>query len=77
LLVHLPDFRRNHEGADRADQDPDDEAQDAAEAVAGVLLHLFLGLVDPVPGVEAERDDEQQDPEADPAGPAERAAGRR
>ena len=57
LLVHPPDLRRDDEGADGADHDPDDEAEHPAEAVAGVLLDLLLGLVDPVEAVEAERDD--------------------
>ena len=67
-LVHLPDLGRDHEGAHRADHDPDDEAEDATETVAGVLLHLLLCLVHPVQAVDPERDDEEQDPEADAAG---------
>ncbi len=55
------------------EQDPDDEADDPTEAVAGVLLQFLLGLVRPVHPVDAERDDEQEDAEADPAGLPQRA----
>jgi glyoxylate reductase len=47
--------------------------EDAAEALARVLSHLLLGLVDPVPAVEAERDDEHENPEGDSAGLAGRS----
>src|SRR5262245_48222121 len=73
-LVHVPDLGRDDERAHGADEDPDHETEDAPQAFAGVPLHLVLGLVDPVPTVEAERDDEEQDPEADPARLPERAA---
>ncbi len=48
LLVHVPDLGRNDERHDGAHDDPDDEAEHAADPLAGVLLHLFRGLVDPV-----------------------------
>jgi hypothetical protein len=54
------------------EDDPDHEAQDSSEAFAGVLPHLLLGLEDPVPAVEAERDDKHENPEADSAWTAER-----
>src|SRR3990170_8408096 len=73
LRVHVPELGGDDERAHRVDQDPDDEAEDAPESVAGVLLHLLLGLLGPLPPVDAEGDDEEQDAEADPAGLAQRA----
>ena len=67
LRVHPPDLRGNDEGADEAGQDPDDEAQDSTEPFAAVLLDLLLRLVCPVPAVETERDDEQQNAKPDAA----------
>src|SRR5262245_3979388 len=73
-LVHVPDLGRDDERAHGADEDPDHETEDAPQAFARVPLHLVLGLVDPVPPVEPEGHDEEQDPEADPARLPERAA---
>src|SRR5947208_15917004 len=66
LPVHLADLRGDYEGAHGADQNPDDQAEDSAQALTAVLLDLLVGLVRPVPAVEAKRDDEQEDPETDP-----------
>jgi hypothetical protein len=45
LLVHLPDLGRDEEPRDDADDDDvDDEAEHSADALAGVVLALVLGL---------------------------------
>src|SRR3712207_8365111 len=46
LPVHLPDLCRDRERADDAEEDPNDEADHAAEALAGVLLELLVRLED-------------------------------
>src|SRR5439155_66664 len=49
-------------------------ARSPGEAFARVLLDLLLGLENPVPRVEVERDDEHENSEADPTRPAGRAS---
>src|SRR6478736_9365094 len=61
--VHASDLRGDHVPADGIDDDPDHEPDHAADTGPGSVLQLVLCLVRPVPAVEAERHDEEQDPE--------------
>src|SRR5947209_20634051 len=59
--VHVADLRRQQEQVDNVDQNLDDQRDDRADALAGVLLELPEDLVSPVERVDAESDDRKDD----------------